>query len=246
MEKREEKVYLEKRDNVYYMRLNNAKANNFNTEFIRAIHVQLDEVEKEEGICSLVFTSTMERFFSTGLDLKFLTSLKHSQDTNNFLLEYQGLLGRILVFHVPTIAMMNGIAMAGGLLFSMACDYRIMINDPKAFVCLNEVDMGMPLLPGMNTVAQCKLSPIAFRELFLTGRRISPKEALSLQIVDQVHDKADLADAVHKLANSLAEKTIHKNNVRALKTQAYYDAHERSTNNQFGIHSQATARLARL
>jgi len=238
-------VYLEKKDNVYYLFLNSPKANNFNTDFVRQINAQLDIVEKDENICALVTTSTLNRFFSTGLDIKFITNVGHPEDLKNFLLEFCQLLGRMLVFPVPTIALINGIAIAGGLMFSMAHDYRFIVDD-KAFVSLNEVDMGLPLIPAMNAVVQCKLTPDAFRELFLTGKRMDPAEALKLKVVDFVYEKSKILDAVHEFANKMAEKSAYKENFKALKMEAYQKAYKAANDQKFGIHTGGVMALMRL
>jgi len=244
MEK-QEPVILEKKDNVYYMTLNRAKANNFNTEFVRQINSKLDIVEKDENICALVTTSSLQRFFSTGLDAKFISNIDHPKDLKNFLLEFSQLLGRMLVFPVPTIALINGITIAAGLMFAMAHDYRFMAED-KTYVCLNEVDMGFALLPGMNDVVQCKLTPYAFRELFLAGRHIEAEEALNLKIVDFLYKRTEIAEAVHQFANKMAEKSAYKENLRALKMEAYHEAYNSATEKKFGNNKAGLERIMSL
>jgi len=238
-------AYLEKKDNVYYLCLNNPKANNFSTDFIRQINAQLDIVEKDENICALVTTSKLERFFSTGLDIKFISNMKHPEDLKNFLLEFSQLLGRILVFPVPTIAFIHGPAMAGGFMLCMAHDYRFMVEE-KSWVCLNEVDMGLPLLPAMNAVVQCKVTPDAFRELFLTGKRINAADSLKLKIVDYVYEKSKILEEVHNFANTIAEKSAYKDNFKALKMEAYQTAYQACTDRKFGIHTGAVKTLMSL
>jgi enoyl-CoA hydratase/carnithine racemase len=56
--------------NVYYMFLSSPKANNFTTSLVRKMHEKLDEVEKDPEPCCLVTASSIEKFFSTGLNLK--------------------------------------------------------------------------------------------------------------------------------------------------------------------------------
>ncbi len=48
--------------------------NSFTTKFVRLINELLDEVEKNEGPTTLVTFGLNEKFFSTGLDLNFLTT----------------------------------------------------------------------------------------------------------------------------------------------------------------------------
>lgn len=49
-------------------------------------------------------------------------------------------------------------------------DYRIM-NPHKGFLCLNEVDLGVPLRPPMSSVFRSKVSPQTYRRLILEGSR---------------------------------------------------------------------------
>lgn len=57
----------------------------------------------------------------------------------------------MLALSVPCIAMINGHAFAGGCMFSFSHDYRVMRND-FGQLCMNEVELGLPLPPGMNGV----------------------------------------------------------------------------------------------
>lgn len=74
-------------------------------------------------------------------------------DIHNFLLEVIRLFGRMTAFPMPTVAILNGHAFAGGCMFALSHDYRIM-NSKRGFVCMNEVELGFPLPPGMNAVCQ--------------------------------------------------------------------------------------------
>lgn len=101
----------------------NRKINTFNANFVRAIHELLDEVESNEGPTALVTFGLSDKFFSTGIDLNFMMKL-HPADTYSFVLELIRLFGRMLALSVPTIAMINGHAYAGGCMFSFSHDFR--------------------------------------------------------------------------------------------------------------------------
>ena len=49
-------------------------------------------------------------------------------------------------YPMPTIALINGHAFAGGLMLAMFHDYRVM-NPHRGYLCLNELDFGAPLRP---------------------------------------------------------------------------------------------------
>lgn len=101
---------------------------------------------------------------------------------------------------MPTVALLPGHAFAGGLMLSMAHDYRIM-NPAKGFLCLNEVDFGAPLRPAMAGLFRQKLAPSTYRSLALEGRRFAAKEALEERIVDVLggYEEAEKLIAERKL-----------------------------------------------
>jgi enoyl-CoA hydratase/carnithine racemase len=123
----------------------------------------------------LITTGLSEKMFSTGIDLNFITTL-NQHETYNFIGELIRLFGRLLAFSLPTIALINGHAIAGGCMLAFAHDYRIM-NTDIGRICLNEVELGAPLPPGMNAVVQCKVSPPVFRDIVVTAKRFDAKEA---------------------------------------------------------------------
>lgn len=86
-------------------------------------------------------------------------------------------------YPMPTISLLNGHAFAGGFMFAMYHDYRIM-NPQKGFLCLNELDFGVPLQGPMMAVFREKLVPNVLRDLVLEAKRVPGSEALKLGIVD--------------------------------------------------------------
>lgn len=56
-------------------------------------------------------------------------------------------------------------------------DYRIM-NPHKGFLCLNEVDLGVPLRPPMSSVFRSRASPQTYRRMVLEGARFKVRAPL--------------------------------------------------------------------
>lgn len=69
-------------------------------------------------------------------------------------MEFIALLGRIALLPFPTVAVVKGAAIAGGCMLSFAHDY-IYVADSGLFAC-NEVDIGLPLPPGMLAIIKRK------------------------------------------------------------------------------------------
>jgi len=68
-------------------------------------------------------------------------------------------------------------------MLAMYHDYRI-FSGPRGFMCVNELDFGVPLVPAMSSIFRQKLSPITYRTLVLEAHRFSGPDALANSIVD--------------------------------------------------------------
>jgi Delta3-Delta2-enoyl-CoA isomerase len=85
---------------------------------------------------------------------------------------------------MPTVALVNGHAFAGGLMLAMYHDYRI-FNPLRGFLCLNELEFGKPLKPAMSSIFRQKVPyPATYRSLVLEAKRFSGNDALEGGIVD--------------------------------------------------------------
>lgn len=85
---------------------------------------------------------------------------------------------------MPTVALVNGHAFAGGLMLAMYHDYRI-FNPSRGFLCLNELDFGSPLKPAMSSIFREKIPyPAVYRSLVLEAKRFAGKDALEGGLVD--------------------------------------------------------------
>ncbi|KAL0477932.1 enoyl-CoA delta isomerase [Acrasis kona] len=208
---------LTEKDNVFVLTLKLGN-NVFNPNLISNIGQALDKVEKSEGPKALVITAE-DKFFSNGLDLKYL-SKAGSEDTLSFFQSIADLLCRILVFPVITIAAINGHAFGAGAFLALSCDFRIMQNE-KGFLCFPEVDLGLPLSDTFRPLVQGKLNNRVAAKAVLTGKRFSAEEALKDGIVDQTTKSADLLPTAFAMAKSLASKGANRSNLTELKKEVY-------------------------
>src|SRR5262249_29524710 len=124
--------------------------NRFNHTFVDAFNQALDTVEASSGPAALVTIGT-EKFYSNGLDLHWIAGEGAGED---FLASVLRLLGRVLGFPLPTVAAINGHAFAAGAMLALAHDFRVMRAD-RGYFCLPEVDINLPLAPGMTALIAC-------------------------------------------------------------------------------------------
>lgn len=85
---------------------------------------------------------------------------------------------------MPTIALINGHAFAGGLMTAMMHDYHIM-NPHRGFICINELEFGAPLPAPMASIFRQKVpNPNTYRNMALEAKRFNALEALKEGLVD--------------------------------------------------------------
>jgi len=107
----------------------------------------------------------------------------------------------LLAARPPTIAMVNGYALAGGCGVATACD--IVIASDRAQFGYPEVRLG--LAPGMVMALLFRLAPFRVGlELALTGRRIQPDEALAIGLINRIVPHDQLEATVRAQADELA------------------------------------------
>ncbi|EGS24002.1 uncharacterized protein CTHT_0007130 [Thermochaetoides thermophila DSM 1495] len=148
------------------------------TAFLDALDLIEYHPSLEPGV--VITTSGIPKFYSNGLDLE------HALSDANFLpKKLYKLFHRLLTYPMPTVALINGHAFAGGLMLAMHHDYRVM-NPNKGFACVNELEFGVPLKPAMSSIFRLKLPPVTYRDLVLEAKRFGGAAAVQAGIVDSV------------------------------------------------------------
>ena len=157
--------------------------NRFNRPFLDALNGALDEIEATPGNAALVTTGGDPKFYSNGLDLTWMGG-DGQREAGTFVADVVRLFGRVVALAMPTVAAMNGHAFAAGGMLALAHDFRVMRAD-RGFFCLPEVDIRLPLSPGMTALIKNRFAPATFRDMVLTGARIGGAEAQQRGIVDE-------------------------------------------------------------
>lgn len=179
------------------------RRNPMSTETMAGLARHMHDAVSDPNVRVVVFTGAGDKAFSAGGDLSggFV-------DDPVGLHRRRGLLADL--FRTmwrggkPTVARVNGHALAGGFGLAVACDITICVDDAKLGV--PEIDVG--LWPMMITTALTRCMPEkAALELMMTGRLITPQEALTLGGVSRVVDRDDLDEVVSDTAAMLAGKS---------------------------------------
>lgn len=212
-------IDLERHDGgVCVLRMRDGE-NRFGAEFLARFHAALDEVEKSDGPAALVTTGE-GKFWSNGLALGALAG-RTPAEIGAYLRDVHRLFARILAFPRATVAALNGHAFAGGLMLALAHDFRVLRAD-RGFLCLPEVDLRLPLQPGMTALIAARLPAQTAHEAIVTGRRFGGADAVARGIVDEAVAETDVLPRAIERARELAGKDPAT--VAALKRGLYASA----------------------
>lgn len=174
-----------------------ASANTLNAEVLTELDAALDAAE-QEGAKGLVLRSAKPSGFMVGADIGEFQPLVESGGLEERLNEANALFDRLAALSIPTVAVIHGHCLGGGLELALACDRRIAIRGAQ--LGFPEVLLG--LHPGLGgTVRATRLiDPTEAMKMMLTGRSTDARKARKLGLVDTVteerHVPAAVADAI--------------------------------------------------
>ena len=199
-------VEVREAERVGVMTLGYEAQNRFNPAFIAAFMEALDDAERDEAIGALVVTGGDPKYWSNGLDLDWiLAHISEPQAIVDYLKTVNAMFKRVTIYPKPVVAALNGHTFAGGLFLAAHMDFRFMRAD-RGWICLPEVDINIPLMPGMIAVCQAVMPPQGFRALYYTGKRFTGPEAVALGFADGVYSAEELVPKCVEFAAVLAQK----------------------------------------
>jgi 3-hydroxyacyl-CoA dehydrogenase/enoyl-CoA hydratase/3-hydroxybutyryl-CoA epimerase len=182
-------------DNILWLVLDKsgASANTLSSDVLAELDDVLGKVERENAR-GLVLRSAKPAGFIAGADVRELRDVKTASDMEARLTRGHAMVDRLDRLALPTVAVIHGYCLGGGLEVALACDYRIAIED--ASLGFPEVLLG--LHPGLGGTVRAPrlINPIEAMTMMLTGRAVRAGRAKSLGLVDAVTQERHVAAAV--------------------------------------------------
>ena len=182
---------------VVHLTLDRAESgtNSLSREVLNELDRLLTKVERRPPM-ALVIRSGKRSGFIAGADVHEFSGIKSREEALQLIRRGQDLLARIEALPVPTIALIHGFCLGGGLELAMACRYRIASDDPGTRLGFPEILLGIH--PGFGgTVRSIRLiGPLAALEMMLTGRTLAARQARKIGLVDYVVPERHLDNAL--------------------------------------------------
>jgi enoyl-CoA hydratase/carnithine racemase len=167
---------------VGFITLDNPPANSYDIDFMRELADAIGAAEHASGVRVVVLRSASEKFFSAGADVKRFLANDLAANMAMIRLAHEALasIARSPKLFVAWIA---GHALGGGLEMALACDLRYAAEGSYR---LGTPEVTLGLLPGNGGTQRLPriVAPGAALDLLLTGRQVTPDEALQLGLVN--------------------------------------------------------------
>ena len=179
----------------------------------------VDQLERDSTTRLVVFRSTKPSGFIAGADIRRIQQIRTEADASSVVGIGQQLFDRIENLTVPTLAVIHGQCLGGGLELALACKFRVARDDAETRLGLPEIQLGLlPAWGGTQRLPRVAGLTAALR-MILEGQKLSASRAARIGLVDlAVPADAFEAGVERFIADRLAGKPVHARK-RSLKAR---------------------------
>lgn len=160
-----------------------AAANALSAEVMAELGQALDELDKTPPK-ALIIRSGKAAGFIAGADIEEFTQLDSAEKAKALVERGWNLFNRLAAVKYPTLALVRGHCLGGGLELALACRYRLVVDEPGTKLGLPEVMLGIfPGWGGMKRLPEVAGPQVAL-DLMLTGKTLDARHAKTFGIAD--------------------------------------------------------------
>jgi 3-hydroxyacyl-CoA dehydrogenase/enoyl-CoA hydratase/3-hydroxybutyryl-CoA epimerase len=148
----------------------------------------LDRIAAEPSFQLLIIRSGKSGSFLAGADLHELAEVHGTAEALALSERGQRLFDKLASLRVPTVAVISGPCVGGGLELALACDNRVLVDQPRTLLGLPEIELG--LLPAWGGTQRLPRTVGLERalQIILGGKRLRAREALAWGLADELTD----------------------------------------------------------
>lgn len=166
--------------------LPNEKINKLSAPVLAELEKAVNVIDGNKAIRVLIITSNKKDIFIAGADINEIKDIRDPADALAKVSRGQNILTKIAQLKIPTIAVVNGACLGGGLELALACQYRVGIVNKKTTLGLPEVNLG--IIPGFGGTQRLPRL-VGLQEslrIILSAKAIDNKKAFKIGLVDDL------------------------------------------------------------
>ena len=194
-------VLLEVKNRIGYITINRPEAlNALSSQVLADLNEVLDQVENSEDSRVVIVTGSGEKAFVAGADIKEMDLMSPIQ-AFEYMTFANNTFTRLSDLRQPTLAVLNGYALGGGMELALSTDIRI--GYEKTVVGFPEVGLG--IIPGFAGTQRMSrlIGTSRTKELIFTARTVKGQEAYELGILNKLVSVEELLSSAEELAAAM-------------------------------------------
>lgn len=186
-------IQIKTEDRIANIFLDRGKSNAMDTVLLEELNACIHDLKLDAAIEGVIIHGK-EGFFSAGLDLITLYEYNETEIRAFWSLFFKTTRD-LASFPKPIVSAISGHSPAGGCVIAICCDYRIM-SEGNFIIGLNEIPVGLIVPESIFHLYSFWLGKGNAYRFLLEGKLLSPQEALTVGLVDEVVP----ANAIHTAA----------------------------------------------
>jgi enoyl-CoA hydratase len=199
-------------------------------EMYDALYECCEEVDADEGVRVVVLRGAGDKAFVAGTDIKQFLEFKSGEDGISYEERMERVIGRLERVRKPTVAVIDGYAIGGGMSIAAVCDLRLCTPDAK---------FGIPIARTLGNCLSIEnyarlvslIGPARTKALIFTARLFSAEEALAAGLATEIVPASELDGRIAELCTSLESHApitmrVTKEAVRRLQYAELPDAED--------------------
>ena len=172
-------------------------------EMWEAVGTILDDFRADPAICVVILTGAGSKAFVSGADISKFGDERATMDAQTrYNATTERIYGAVQAFPKPTIAMIRGFCIGGGLGLAIACDLRFATQGSKFALPAAKLGIGYGYA-GIERFVQT-IGPSQTKDIFYSARQLDAAEAYQIGLVNRVLPDSELEAYTAKYADTLA------------------------------------------
>ncbi|MGM8213134.1 enoyl-CoA hydratase/isomerase family protein [Virgibacillus sp. W0430] len=198
------------------------KKNSLTLEMFKQLSNLLEQLKKDNQIKLLIVRGIDDTAFSAGADISEFLEVRFAPEQakkyNDTALKA---IEKLYRFPKPTIALIQTLAIGGGLELANACDFRIATPDSK--LGITAANIGIVYNLASTKRLYNLIGPSKTKELLYTAKLISAKEGQAIGLIDYIHPHEEIEEKCIDFAHSIIAKSSVANSGIKQVIQAIID-----------------------
>jgi enoyl-CoA hydratase len=199
-----EKLIARKEGGIGWIIFNNpAKRNAMSMDMYLAMREALEDYAQDPAVRVVILKGAGDKAFVSGADIsEFKEKRATAESTEIYNAASERAAKALRECPKPTIAMIRGFCMGGGMGTAVNCDIRIAADDSRFGVPAAKLGVGYRY--ERLKQLEALVGPSFTMEIFYTGRQFTAHEALTMGLINRLLPVAELENYVHGYANTIA------------------------------------------